>query len=129
MKGTIKWFDLRKGYGFVTDYEGKDVFIHYTDIQMENYRYFNEGDIVNFHVVVGGDGRKRAIHVKPVVTLQMVADVLENNGLHLQAIKNNSKEKKYLVIDKSNNLQTDEKGISLVEVAEYAGFEIKELVA
>lgn len=129
MQGTIKWFDLRKGYGFATDYDGKDVFVHYTDIQMENYRYFNEGDIVNFHVVVGGDGRKRAIHVKPVLTLQMVADVLENDGLCLQVMKNNSNEKKYLVVDKNNNLQTDENGISLVEVAEYAGFEIKELVA
>lgn len=129
MQGTIKWFDLRKGYGFITDYDGKEVFVHHTDIRMKNYRYFNEGDIVDFHVVIGGDGRKRAISVKPVITLSMVADVLENEGLHLQTMKDNSGEKKYLVVDGNNNLQTDENGISLIEVAEYAGFEIKELVA
>lgn len=129
MQGTIKWFDLRKGYGFITDLDGKEVFVHHTDIQMEDYRYFNEGDIVDFRVVVDGDGRKRAIHVKPTLTLSMVAEALEDKGLRLQAIKGNGNEKKYLVIDDSNTLQTDEDGISLVEVATFAGFEVKELVA
>lgn len=47
-KGTVKWFDSAKGYGFIIDAQGQDVFVHYRVIKGEGYRSLNEGQIVEF---------------------------------------------------------------------------------
>lgn len=47
-KGTVKWFDSAKGYGFIIDSQGQDVFVHYRVIKGEGYRSLNEGQIVEF---------------------------------------------------------------------------------
>ncbi len=48
LRGKVKWFDARKGYGFITDEAGKDYFVHFTAIQMEGYRTLTEGEPVAF---------------------------------------------------------------------------------
>ncbi len=56
MRGTVKWFNAEKGYGFITKEDGSgDVFVHYTAIQGDGFRTLNEGDVVEFEI---GEGRK-----------------------------------------------------------------------
>ena len=50
MEGTVKWFDERKGYGFITGEDGKDVFVHFSAIQEEGFKTLNEGQRVRFEV-------------------------------------------------------------------------------
>ena len=62
MKGTIKWFNNQKGYGFITDEEGRDVFVHYSGLVMEGYRSIAEGAAVEFEMTDGEKG-PQAINV------------------------------------------------------------------
>ena len=49
--GTVKWFDSKKGYGFITPSEGgKDLFVHHTSLQMEGYKTLNEAQTVEYEV-------------------------------------------------------------------------------
>jgi CspA family cold shock protein len=63
-EGTVKWFNPRKGYGFIADKEGRDIFVHYASISGEGYKTLNEGDPVSFDVVEGEKGL-RAENVIP----------------------------------------------------------------
>ena len=65
MKGTVKWFDAGKGYGFITAEDGKDVFVHYSAIQTDGYKSLAEGDQVEFEVK-SGDRGQQAANVKKV---------------------------------------------------------------
>jgi CspA family cold shock protein len=56
MKGTVKWFNASKGYGFITPETGEDVFVHYSAIQAEGYRTLEEGQSVEFEVTKGPKG-------------------------------------------------------------------------
>ena len=56
MKGTVKWFNNQKGYGFISDEEGKDVFVHYSGLNMEGFKSLDEGAEVEFDVVNGAKG-------------------------------------------------------------------------
>ncbi len=49
-KGTVKWFDDRKGYGFISDEAGKDVFVHFSKLNMEGFKTLKEGARVDFEV-------------------------------------------------------------------------------
>ena len=53
--GTVKWFNESKGYGFISQEDGSDVFVHYSAIQGDGFRTLNEGDKVSFDI---GDGPK-----------------------------------------------------------------------
>jgi len=61
-KGTVKWFNNQKGYGFICDEQGNDVFVHYSGLEMEGYKTLEEGAQVQFEVTDGAKG-KQAIHV------------------------------------------------------------------
>jgi CspA family cold shock protein len=60
MKGTVKWFDSDKGYGFISSEEGKDIFVHFSAIQVEGYKSLQEGDQVEFDVNDGDRGPQAA---------------------------------------------------------------------
>ena len=55
-KGTVKWFNAQKGYGFISYGGGKDVFVHHTAIKMDGYRQLAEGDVVEFEITEGPKG-------------------------------------------------------------------------
>ncbi len=55
-KGTVKWFNNTKGYGFISQQDGPDVFVHHSAITMEGFRTLNEGDDVEFEVTEGPKG-------------------------------------------------------------------------
>ena len=57
-KGTVKWFNERKGYGFITLENGDDVFVHHTSIQGEGFKTLNEGEVVEFEVAPGRKGQQ-----------------------------------------------------------------------
>ena len=63
--GTVKWFNNQKGYGFISDAEGNDVFVHYTGLNMEGYKTLEEGQAVTFDVEADPkDSRKlKAVNV------------------------------------------------------------------
>jgi len=59
-EGTVKWFDDSKGYGFISQEGGKDVFVHYTAIEKDGFKSLAEGDRVTFEVVDGPKGPQAA---------------------------------------------------------------------
>ena len=58
--GTVKWFNGEKGYGFISQENGPDVFVHFTAIQGNGYRSLNEGQRVEFSVEQGPKGLQAA---------------------------------------------------------------------
>lgn len=63
-EGTVKWFDNKKGFGFIEpDDSGEDVFVHYSAVEMEGFKTLEEGDRVTFEVSQGEKGL-RAINVR-----------------------------------------------------------------
>jgi CspA family cold shock protein len=58
--GTVKWFNSEKGYGFISQADGADVFVHHTAIQMNGYRTLEEGQSVEFDVTEGQKGLQAA---------------------------------------------------------------------
>jgi CspA family cold shock protein len=63
--GTVKWFNNSKGYGFLTDEAGNDVFVHYSAIDMDGYKTLKQGDEVRFEVVKGDKGLQAVNVGKP----------------------------------------------------------------
>lgn len=55
-KGTVKWFNTSKGFGFIQRPGGEDVFVHYKEIKGDGFRNLNEGDMVEFEVEQGPKG-------------------------------------------------------------------------
>ena len=55
-KGTVKWFNNQKGYGFISDESGNDVFVHYSGLNMEGFKSLEEGQEVEYDVTEGAKG-------------------------------------------------------------------------
>jgi CspA family cold shock protein len=64
-QGTVKWFNNDKGYGFISQPDGEDVFVHFSAIQTDGYKSLEEGQSVEFEVTQGPKG-KQAANVRPV---------------------------------------------------------------
>jgi CspA family cold shock protein len=63
-KGTVKWFNNQKGYGFITPENGNDVFVHHSAIQGEGYKSLDEGQQVEFNIEQGPKGEQATNVVK-----------------------------------------------------------------
>ena len=64
MKGTVKWFNAKKGFGFISDENGNDVFVHFSAIVQDGFKSLEEGQEVEFDVVEGARGPQAANVVK-----------------------------------------------------------------
>lgn len=58
--GKVKWFNAKKGYGFICDEDGADVFVHFSALNMEGFEVLEEGDTVEYEVVDGEKGPQAA---------------------------------------------------------------------
>ena len=56
IKGTVKWFDVKKGFGFIQQEDGNDVFVHYSNITGNGFKVLEDGESVEFEVVDGNKG-------------------------------------------------------------------------
>jgi len=63
--GKVKWFDPKKGYGFILGDEGQDVFVHYTSIVGEGFRALKDGETVDYELIKGDKGLQARNVVRP----------------------------------------------------------------
>ena len=62
-QGTVKWFNPEKGYGFISQADGEDLFVHFSEIQMDGFKTLDEGQAVSFEVTTGQNGKLQASNV------------------------------------------------------------------
>ena len=127
MNATVKWYDRKKLYGFLmADDDGQDLFFHQNSIKKSGSSYLQENDLVEYDIKIDSENRKRAVHIRPILTRKMIEDVLKKEKMYLRAIKDANNETKYLVIDADNIIQTNEKCLTFLELAEFTGFTLVE---
>ena len=59
-QGTVKWFNAKKGYGFISDEQGNDVFVHFSALNMDGFKELKAGEKVEFEVIDGDKGPQAA---------------------------------------------------------------------
>ena len=62
-QGTVKWFSPDKGYGFISREGGDDLFVHFSEIQMDGFKTLEEGQAVEFEITTGQNGKLQASNV------------------------------------------------------------------
>ncbi len=60
LQGTVKWFDGKKGFGFILADDGRTVFVHHSDVEKDGFRTLSKGDRVSFYVAIGHKGEHAA---------------------------------------------------------------------
>lgn len=60
MQGTVKWFNAKKGYGFISDEQGNEVFVHFSALNMDGFKELKDGEQVEFEVTDGEKGPQAA---------------------------------------------------------------------
>ncbi len=63
-QGTVKWFNPEKGYGFISQESGEDLFVHFSEINMDGFKTLDEGMAVTFEVTTGQNGKLQASKVE-----------------------------------------------------------------
>lgn len=126
MVGTVKWFDAKKGFGFIIVEDGTEVFVHQSNINMRGFRCLNEGDIVSLEVEEDISGKKKAVNVTTILAVKGIKRLLLLENHYLRIAKNEHKEIRYIVVDESNEMQTEE--MTLAEVATYVGLNVDDCV-
>ncbi|SET61111.1 cold-shock protein [Lacrimispora sphenoides] len=63
-KGTVKWFNAQKGFGFISDEQGNEIFVHFSGLAMDGYKSLDDGQSVTFDVTEGNRG-PQAVNVRP----------------------------------------------------------------
>lgn len=58
--GIVKWFNPQKGFGFIATEDGRDIFVHFSDVQSDGFKTLNENDAVTFDIVKGEKGLRAA---------------------------------------------------------------------
>lgn len=130
MRGTVKWFDSKKGYGFISGDDGKEYFVHYSHIYMrDKFKTLDEDDIVRFDVGNDDNGKEQAINVNPLITRKWIKRALEKDKLYVRTIRDSYGVRAYTVVDINDVLQTSEQGMSFCDLAKYAGFDVEEICA
>ena len=90
---------------------------------MKGYKRLDKGDIIDFEIGNGNNGREQAVNVTPILTLRMVEKALKKEKLCLEIAEDNYGTY-YRVVDANNVIQAGEQGMSLIEVAAFAGFDV-----
>lgn len=116
--GTVKWFDAKKGYGFIQTDEGADVFVHQSNIIMKGFRFLEEGDVVEYSTETNEKGTYAA-DVIPVLTIKMMREKAQKEHMHLEWFRDAYGISKWVVVDENNIIQSSEQGMSLEELNEY----------
>ena len=70
-QGNVKWFDSKKGFGFIVSPEGEDVFVHFSSIEGDGFRALKDGETVDYELVRGEKGLS-ALHVKRLAVKEKV---------------------------------------------------------
>ena len=78
-KGTVKWFDPKKGFGFVLNDDGEDVFIHYTSIEGDGFRCLRNGQMVEYEEIASDKG----LQGKDVMILEVEATADEQEAVEV----------------------------------------------
>ena len=65
-QGTVKWFNPDKGYGFIAQEGGDDVFVHFSAIEGEGFKTLDEGQAVEFEITTGDNGKQQAANVRKI---------------------------------------------------------------
>jgi cold shock protein len=68
--GRVKWFDPKKGYGFIIGDQGQDVFVHYTSIQGDGFRALKDGETVDYELIKGDKGFQARNVLRPPMPIQ-----------------------------------------------------------
>ncbi|HLL90693.1 MAG TPA: cold shock domain-containing protein [Tepidisphaeraceae bacterium] len=72
--GTVKWFDSKKGFGFIVGPEGKDVFVHFSSIQGDGFRSLKDGEAVEYELVSGPKGLSAKTVIRTAVGEEVLAE-------------------------------------------------------
>lgn len=65
-EGKVKWFNPEKGYGFISQEDGEDLFVHFSEIQMDGFKTLDEGQAVTFEITTGQNGKLQASNVQKI---------------------------------------------------------------
>lgn len=65
-EGKVKWFNPEKGYGFISQEDGEDLFVHFSEIQMDGFKTLDEGQAVTFDITTGQNGKLQASNVQKI---------------------------------------------------------------